>query len=572
MPKRWSIKETTPLPDTETMARELGVSPLIVEILASRGLASLEEMDRFLSPGLKHLPRPSCIPGLEEAARVLAAGIAEGLPFAVWGDYDVDGVTSTAVVQCVMAERGVSVRHFLPNRLEHGYGLDVGGIEQLASEGVRLLLTVDCGISDHEAVGRARELGMTVVVSDHHLPGETLPEAHAVCNPRLDDDASGDCADLAGVGVAWMLMAALNSLLPGEKADMRPLLDLVALGTVADVVSLRGANRILVKNGLLLIKEAARPGIGALKEAAGYDRLAALGAGQIGFGLAPRINAAGRLGDPGLALETLMAEDLATARPLAARLDAMNSERRAQENEILEQALEQAGDELRKHPERMGLVLFGPQWHPGIIGIVASRVAEKYYRPALLLCEDDGAEDVLKGSGRSISEFDLYAGLAQCAELLAGFGGHKQAAGLSLQSENLAALREAFHAAVVAQVGAEPFSATLKLERELSLADINFRLLQELELLQPFGMGNPEPVFFTPEVTVKEYRVFGKNHVKLTLDQRDAAAVIPGKAWRMAETLTRDVLGQTTRFAFTPKIDTFRGTPTIELNIKDWQG
>lgn len=570
MPKRWSIKDSATLPDADHMAKELGVSRLIVDILASRGVTTLADMDRFLSPGLKHLPSPSCIPGLTEAAQVLADGFAAGLPFAIWGDYDVDGVTSTAVVKNFLTAHGIESSHFLPNRLEHGYGLDKGGLTELAEQGVKMLLTVDCGISDNEAVAHAKELGMTVVVSDHHLPAETLPEADAICNPRLGGgaDGEGECADLAGVGVAWMLMAALNRLLPGNPVDMRELLDLVALGTVADVVSLRGPNRILVKNGLLLIKSAVRPGIGALKEAAGYDRLAELGAGQIGFGLGPRINAAGRLGDPGLALDTLMAPDLATARPLANKLDAMNADRRAQEADILEQALEQAAEAIRENPACMGLVLFGEEWHPGIIGIVASRIVEKYYRPAMLLCEENG---VLKGSGRSIKEFDLHEGLSQCADLLAGFGGHKQAAGMSLDPENLPALREAFHDAVVAQVGSEPFSANLKLERELPLSDIDFRLLRELELLQPFGMGNPEPVFFTPEVVVKEYRVFGKNHVKVTLDEEGAKALIPGKAWRMAEVLTRDILGSTTRFAFTPKVDTFRGTPTIELNIKDWQ-
>ncbi|MGE4504752.1 MAG: single-stranded-DNA-specific exonuclease RecJ [Desulfovibrionaceae bacterium] len=570
MPKRWTIKESYSLPDEQDIARALHVSPLLVEILASRGFTSAEEMDRFLSPGLRHLTPPDAVPGLREAAAVLAEGLARGLPFAVWGDYDVDGVTSTALVKSFLTGRGITVRHFLPNRLEHGYGLDEGGIEELAAEGIRLLLTVDCGISDVGPVARARELGMTVVVSDHHLPGDVLPQAHAVCDPRLAEEQGCPCADLAGVGVAWMLMAALNRLLPGQPTDMGRLLDFVALGTVADVVPLTGQNRILVKNGLLLIKEAVRPGIGALKEVSGYDRLAELGAGQIGFGLAPRINAAGRLGDPNLALDLLLAPDLETARPLAQRLDAMNADRRREEGEILEQALEQARAQLAARPGLMGLVLHGEAWHPGIIGIVASRVVEEFYRPALLLCTE-GEGGLLKGSGRSISELDLHAALGECSALLAGYGGHRQAAGLSLEPANLDALRGAFHEAVVAQVGPEPFSATLKLERELPLRMLDFRLLKELELLQPFGVGNPEPVFVTPPVQVKDYRVFGKNHVRLTLDDPEARASVPGKAWRMAQSLTREVRGRTMRFAFTPRIDGYGGVPKIELHIKDWQ-
>ena len=569
MPNIWKFRERgDSSADSDRMAQELGVSSLIVEILSSRGLKTLGEMDRFLSPMLRHLERPGCIPGLEEAAGVLARGIAEGLPLAVWGDYDVDGVTSTALVKTFLAEHGVAARHFLPNRLEHGYGMNVEGVEQLYEEGVRLLLTVDCGVSDHAPVARARELSMVVVVSDHHLPGECLPDAQAVCNPKLAcADGECPCADLAGVGVALLLMAELNRLMP-KQVDWRSLLDLVALGTVADVVPLTGPNRILVKNGLLMIKDAKRPGIGALKEVSGYDRLAALGAGQIGFGLAPRINAAGRLGDPQTALDLLLAPDLATARPLAEKLDRMNTERRSEEDSILAEALEQAEQQLRLFPKAMGLVLMAPHWHPGVIGIVASRVVERHYRPVLLLCEEG---NVLKGSGRSISEFDLHGALCECADLLAGFGGHRQAAGLSLPAENLDALRARFHAACVAQLGEEPLTPSLKVDSELPLSAVDFNLLKNLEQLQPFGMGNPEPVFATPPVQVREHRVFGKNHVRMTLADMEAKAVLSAKAWRMAEQFPYDLKGKVLRFAFTPKIDRFNGVPKIELNIKDWR-
>ncbi|SKA74549.1 single-stranded-DNA-specific exonuclease [Paucidesulfovibrio gracilis DSM 16080] len=569
MPHIWKFRDQSETPaSAEHWAAELGVSPLIVEILASRGLSSLADMDRFLSPGLRHLAAPGSIPGLDEAARILAEGLAQGRPFAVWGDYDVDGVTSTALVRTFMQAHGVDVTHVLPNRLEHGYGLNVSGVEDLAQRGIRLLLTVDCGITDHAAIARARELGMTVVVSDHHLPGETLPPAHAVCDPRLaEEGADCPCADLAGVGVAFMLMAALNKLLP-DTVDIRPLLDFVALGTVADVVPLRGQNRVLVKNGLLLIKEARRPGIAALKEVSGYDRFAELGAGQIGFGLAPRINAAGRLGDPETALALLLAPDVATARPLAEKLDGMNAERRAEEERILAEALDQAREQRERHPHRRGLVLMAPHWHPGVIGIVASRVVERHYCPTLLLCQEDA---LLKGSGRSISEFDLHQGLTRCADLLAGYGGHRQAAGLSMDPDQLETLRERFHEAVVEQVGPDPLTPTLRVDSEIPLAGVDFNLLKNLELLQPFGMGNPEPVFATPPVQVREHRVFGKKHLRLTLADTTSRAVLPAKAWRMADQFVHDLRGHTMRFAFTPKIDRYSGVPKIELNIKDWQ-
>lgn len=567
MPCIWKPRgEKTAPPDAARLADELEVSELIVEILANRGLSGAEEMDRFLSPLLRHMAPPSEIPGLTEGAETLARGLAEGRTLCVWGDYDVDGITATALVKEFFALHGMDVRHHLPNRMEEGYGLNVPHIEKLHSEGVDMLLTVDCGISDMEAVARARELGMIVVVSDHHLPGETLPDADAVCDPRLGEE--GPYADLAGVGVALLLMAALNPLLPGEPVDWRPLLDLVALGTIADVVSLTGQNRILVKNGLLLIKDAKRPGMAALKVVSDYERQAELGAGQIGFNIAPRINAAGRMGDPEKALNLLLSKDFDTAMPIAEELNAINLERRRQEQDISDEAMQQA-ESMR---QRAGLVLYGDHWHPGIIGIVASRVVEKFYRPTLLLCAPEASGGLLKGSGRSISEFNLYAGLQAVGDLLEGFGGHKQAAGLTVSPDNLEALRRRFHDHVVETLGPEPLTPTLKLDHELGFANINNTLLKELELLQPYGMGNPEPVFATKPVKVVEYATFGREreHVKLVLEDPETGTRLSGKAWRSAKTLTREAYGRTMRFAFTPKIDRFRGIPKIDLRIRDW--
>ncbi len=595
MPCTWKLLSDAPVPPSiGKLAEDLGITRVIAEVLWRRGYESAQDMDRFLSPGLRHLAKPETIPGLEEAAKVLAREIERGATFCVWGDYDVDGITSTALVKDFFLQRLGSeaapldnsgrIRHYLPNRVDDGYGLNVEGIEKLHAEGVDLLLTVDCGISAVAEVARARELGMTVVVSDHHLPPGELPNAHAICDPRL---CGGNCGErctgmceLAGVGVAFMLMAAVNRLLPGEPVDMRQFLDLVALGTIADVVGLTGQNRILVKNGLLLIKEARRPGIAALKVYSGYDRLAELGAGQIGFGLAPRINAAGRMADPGVALELLLARDLDQANPLASLLDGLNAQRRTEEQGILEEALAQAEEQAH----RLGLVLAAEHWHPGVIGIVASRVVERHYKPVLMLCrEEDGQSAYWKGSGRSVAEFDLHEGLTGLEHLFLGYGGHKQAAGLSMPLENLDALREGFHLAVEAALGPNPLTPTLKLDRELAFGEITHTLLKELELLQPFGMGNPEPLFVSPPVLVKDYRVFGKDHVKLTLAEQLPPAAsptgsaptrpgahLPAKAWRKATVLTREVQGKLMRFAFTPRIDRFDGIPKIELQVKDW--
>lgn len=572
MPKIWkSRSEDSPPATIPAIAEELGITELLAEILWNRGFRSSREMDLFLSPGLRNLCRPEEIPGLEESAAVLAECLSKGMKIAVWGDYDVDGVTSTAVVKSFLNDRGIECEHYLPNRLEEGYGLNVNGIRKLHDAGIELLLTVDCGISNNAEIAAANELGMTVVVSDHHLPAEELPPAAAICNPRMTEYNGKDfgecsCATLAGVGVAFMLMARLNRLLPGEAVDMRQYLDFVALGTIADVVELQGQNRILVKNGLLLLKDARRPGLAALKVVSGYDMFAAIGAGQVGFGLAPRINASGRMGDPGKALELLMCEDMEAARPIAKVLDELNAERKAEEDRILEEALAQAEEHI-KRDKRAGLVLYSTSWHPGIIGIVASRVVEKFYRPTVMLCEENG---VIKGSARSIKEFHIHEGLTSMSELFMNFGGHKLAAGMSFKAEHLPEFRERFDKAVIDKVGSEPLKPTLKVDRELPLENIDYVLLKELELMQPFGMGNPEPVFTTPPVEVLERRPMGKDHVKLTIADKEKKRRMPAKAWRMADQLGSELIGAKMRFAFSPKIDKFNGIPTIELTVRDY--
>ena len=562
MPLTWKNRPfEAPPPDLDSLAAKLQVSPRIIHILWTRGLHKQADMDRFLSPGLKHLPPLKKWPGLAEAAQIAAKSLEQGKKPAIWGDYDVDGVTSTALLSEFLQMRGFEPMHHLPRRQEEGYGLNTPGVEDLAARGAGLLITVDCGISDAEPVARAKQLGMDVIITDHHLPGDQLPPADAVVNPRLGDSPS---MDLAGVGVAFLLAAAMNNALPGEKIDVRRFLDLVALGTIADVVPLSDLNRILVKNGLLMIAEAGRPGIAALKEASSYNPRAPLTAGQVAFGLAPRINAAGRMGEADTAFELMLAADLDTARPRAARLDAMNTDRRRIEDRILAEAMEQA----KQQQDRQALVLHSPEWHSGVIGIVASRVAEAFYRPVLILCREDG---YYKGSGRSISEVDLHAALTCCSSHLARFGGHRQAAGVTLEPENLEAFAESFNAAVSEQTGGVPVTPSLYVDGELGFSEIDFTLLKELDLLQPFGIANPEPVFISPRVAVTDHRVFGKNHVKLALRDEAAGVTFSAKAWRQAENMPHDMRGRVLRVVFTPKIDYYGGVPTIDLNIKDWK-
>ncbi len=573
MPKRWRFREQAAPPVAlESWAAELNVSPRMARLLWGRGYADPESMDHFLDPGLRRMARPEQFPGLLHAAKTIAKALNEGRRVAIWGDYDVDGVTSAALLTDFFRQRGHDPLCRLPVREEEGYGLNIAGVEQLAEQGAGVLVTVDCGVTDADAVARARELGLVTVVTDHHLPPEDLeqlPKADAMVNPRVGECGCAELQDLAGVGVAFYLAAALNPLLPGQPVDVRQFLDLAALGSLADVVPLTPLNRILCKNGMLLLNKASRPGIAALKTVAGYAAAAELGAGQITFGLAPRINAAGRMDKAESAYRLLLAEDMETARSLATELDGMNQERRSAEERILQEALEQA----KSQEHRAGLVLSQPDWHAGVIGIVASRVVEAYYKPTLLLCgaaAEEGANATLKGSGRSIKEFDLHAGLAACSHVLAGFGGHKQAAGLRMDAAKLEELRNAFDQSVIAQVGPHPLTPELVLDGELPFREIDYVLLKELELMQPFGPGNPEPVFASPWVSVRNFKVFGKNHVSMDLVDEDGGAVLRGKAWRQAETLRPEHAADGLRVAFTPKLDHYNGLASIDLRVRDW--
>ncbi|TVQ99402.1 MAG: single-stranded-DNA-specific exonuclease RecJ [Desulfovibrionales bacterium] len=560
--KAWTFRSSLPAErQVLDLAADLDVSPLLVRLLWTRGLQSVEAMDLFLDPGLRHLALPDQWCGLMHAGETIARALSQGKKPTVWGDYDVDGITSTALLLLFLQARGIAADYHIPHRQTEGYGLNRSGIETLADRGTGLLITVDCGISHLQEVGRAKELGMIVVVSDHHLPGPDLPVADAIMNPKIGECP---CPNLAGVGVAFLLAAVLNRMLPGKHLDMRQFLDLVALGTIADIVELTGQNRILAKNGLAMLKEGKRPGIVALKEVCGYKPGAVLDEDRVGFGLAPRINAAGRLGHAETALRLLLAPDLTEARELAKELDGFNTSRRSIGKEIQEEALRLALEQKG----RFGLVLHAPHWHEGVIGIIASKVAETHYRPAIILTDHESGH--LKGSGRSIPQFSLYDGLVACQHLLQGFGGHSQAAGLRLRRDDLPAFQEAFDTKVAQTLNHTPPTPTLVLDAPLGFGEIDYDLLKELELLAPFGAANPKPLFLSPQVVVRNRKPVGADHVFLDLRDEGAEVTMRAKAWNQAENLPRSITGKSMLLAYTPKFNEFNGVTSIELALRDW--
>lgn len=567
----WTFRQSNGEHPPARWAADLDITPLLLEILWLRGFKSLQSMDRFLKARLGQLTDPDLWPNIPEAANLLTSALLEGKKLAIWGDYDVDGITATTVVLDILEEHGFRPFHHLPDRRSEGYGLNAAGVEVLAANGCEALLTVDCGINDCAAIKRARELGMTVIVTDHHLPSKVLPEANIIVNPRMA--GNWPCAHLAGVGVAFYLMGAVNRLLAphtGKRYRMDNALDLVGLGTLADVMELEGENRILVRGGLRQMGSSCRPGICALKEVSGFDIAGEVNSSQAVFRLAPRINAAGRMGHPELALQLLRAKGYTEATALARELDEKNQERKAEERRIFQEASEQA-QALLETKNYAGLVLHGDDWHPGIVGIVASRIVEKYQRPAVVLYRDS---DSFKGSGRSVPDFDLHEGLARVANCLEGFGGHRLAAGVRVRADRLEEFREAFHKSARESLGDGPAESTLLLEGELRFEDAsNHKFLHELELMQPFGPGNPEPVFASPPVLVKRRSWLGhsQEHVMLEVWEKKSNITLYAKGWRMADAIPPEITGKQIRLAFTPRLDIYNGQPRIDLTVRDWK-
>jgi single-stranded-DNA-specific exonuclease len=475
----WSI-EPVPYADVRRLAEELDVSEVMAQVLVRRGFSDAAAAQAFLHPDYR-VHNPYLMAGMADARRRLDKALQRGEPIAVHGDYDADGITATFLLVSILEQLGADVRWHLPNRFSEGYGVSAAAVEELAAGGVKLLVTVDCGINARTEVARARELGLDVIVTDHHEMEGPPPDC-VVVTPKLP---GYPCPQLAGVGVAFKLAHALLEEPLEARVEvplaLRPLSDVVAIGTIADIVPLVDENRVLVGIGLGRLRSSPRPGLAALMEVAGV-KPDGVNAGTVGFRLAPRINAAGRLEDASLALELLGCADRETALPMALRLNELNQERQTIEAGILAAAAEMVGDPLPP-----ALVLSSPAWHEGVVGIVASRIVERFNRPAILLSEGD---EEAKGSGRSIPGFDLLGAVERSAEHLIAFGGHRAACGLRLRREHIPAFREAFLAQAAAALGEADLVRTQPVDAIVGGRDLTLGLADELELLAPHGFGN----------------------------------------------------------------------------------
>ncbi len=571
---RWLIPQTD-RQQAESLASALGVSLPTAQVLMQRGYLDAESARKFLRPSLDHLPDPRLLRGLPAALERLQRAVAQREKILLYGDYDVDGTTAVVILKTAIELAGGEAGFHIPHRLKDGYGMHSDVVERAAAEGVTLIVSVDTGIRAAAVVRRAAELGIDVIVTDHHVPDAELPPARAVLNPKQPGCPYPE-KNLCGVGVAFKLVQALLGGLgwPAEKLGrmIRSFLKLVAIGTVADVVPLTGENRILVKYGLEELRAVRNPGLRALLEVAGIAEGDAPSVGQVAFRVAPRLNAAGRMADASQVIRLLATDDPAEARRIAAELDALNTERQQTESEIVRVILE----ECLRAPvtdRQATLVFTGRDWHRGVVGIVATRLVERFHRPVFVLSED-AASGLAQGSGRSIPAFDLLAALESLAELFTRFGGHRQAAGVSLELARVEEFRERLNAYAAARLAPEDFVPQVEVDAELELPEITDAFVAEVLSMAPFGFGNPAPVFavFGAEVAGPP-TVFKERHLRVSLRHKGRGLTL--KAFDFAERLGELEPGARVDAAFHFEADDWsasRGLPGWSAVLREVRG
>lgn len=530
--------------------------------MLQRGCRTADEVREFLEPSPARLNKPDSLPDIGPATDRILAAIEKGQRICVYGDYDVDGVCGTALLTVALRGLGADVIHYLPHRRSEGYGLSLDGVEHCRQHKVCLLVTNDCGSTDHAEVDAAREAGIDVVITDHHQPPAELPPALAVVNPKRPD-SEYPFPELAGVGVAFKLVWSLLSRLGRPRQELTDLLDLVGLGTIADVVPLIDENRILARFGLEAIRSSRRPGLRALCDKCGIsDR--PLRSYDVGYVLGPRLNAAGRVSHAHDAARLLLSEDQEESARLATRLDRLNRERQVLEEKTMAQAV-QLIEPPGLHKQRV-VVVARPGWNEGVIGIVAARLVERYHRPCFViaLTRDRG-----RGSGRSVSGFDLYASLKTCSSHLLGFGGHKYAAGLTISKDEVDTFRSAINA-VAADVPEDVFRRTLDIDVVADLDAVEPGLVCLLSTLEPFGPGNSRPVFASLGVGIVGYpRRFGTNHLKFNV--RAGTEILEAVAWKRSHDLPdmQPDCPEALDICYTVERSTFRSRTTTRLSIRD---
>ncbi|MFQ5454752.1 MAG: single-stranded-DNA-specific exonuclease RecJ [Nitrospirota bacterium] len=579
--KRWREKVIEPSVQNN-LCKGLGIRPITAQILIKRGIIEIDDARSFLNISSSGLINPFSLEDMDKAVLRIEKAIDNNEKILIYGDYDVDGVTATSLYLSFFRDIGKDAAYYIPNRIDEGYGINREAILKIKEMGISLIITADCGTTSIEEVDLAQSLGIDIIITDHHESKAELPRGIAVLNPNRKDSLY-PFKGLCGVGMALKLVHALlinrveecrsvgvgkltPQLLNSSTPQLRSYLDLVALGTIADVAPIRGENRYLVKEGLHFITKGERIGIRALKDISGMDG-SEVGIGGVGFTLAPRINAGGRLSSANEGVELFMCRSYDRAIEIARRLDTKNRERQRIEERILQEAEEMIKREEKK--KYRVIIMASPSWHPGVVGIVASRIAEKYYCPTILIAlREDG---IGRGSGRSISGFNLYEGINRCSKYLEGFGGHKFAVGITIRSENIAPFRAEMEKVIDSSLSDEDFIPEIYIDASVDLKEIDFQVMSEIDKLSPFGVGNPEPTLLTRGVEAFYPKIVGNNHLKMKLrdEKRFTFDAIGFKMGDMLNQLDLNMGMGRVDVVFSPKIDVWQGKKKIQFRLKD---
>lgn len=556
--KLWRVLPANPELQTK-FSSNLNISPVISQILINRGINNLQDAKSFLSKDINNIYDPFLMNDMDPVTKRIIKAIEDKENITIYGDYDADGLCGTALLMLVLLELGGKCGYYLPSRIEEGYGLNKDAIQKCSENGTKLLITVDCGISGKDEIDYAKRQGMDVIVTDHHAPVGELPVCIGILNPKVPDSRY-PYKDLAGVGVAYKLAEALAKI--NGRIDVKKHLDLVALGTIADIVPITGENRVLVYHGLKTLENVSKIGLVKLKEKAGMDK--DLQTGHVAFRLAPRINAAGRMQTAESSIKLLLTNDENEAEELSKILNVNNRERQKIEKEVLVNALEQLEVKFNFNTDKV-IVLENKDWPVGVIGIVAGRLANQYYRPCIIISVENGMG---KGSGRSIKNFHLLDALKSCSEHLKKFGGHAHAAGLSIEEILIPSFREKINQYAESVLQPDDLSPQIEIDVEVNLNNISYGLLQELENLEPFGYSNPKPCLVSYDLQLyREPKIVGKDHIKFWV--KSGGRVFEAIGFSMADYASLFDEFNTFDMVYRPQINTWMNKETIQLQVVD---
>ena len=557
MNKKWEIYQTNE-EKVEELQEKYKLNRLLSILLTNREITEETEITKFLNPKRSDFYDPFGMPDMEKAVERILKAIKDKEQIIIYGDYDVDGITSVTVLKSFLEERGIQVNVYIPNRLNEGYGLNKTAMEEIAKQGNKLMITVDCGITAVDEVEYAKTFGIETIITDHHEPAEELPKAIAVVDAKRKDNKY-ECRNLAGVGVVFKLIQALSIKLGLDPKEYLKYLDIVCVGTISDIVPLTDENRVIVKLGLKLVEQTKNLGLKEILQSCGYSKINST---TISFGVAPRINACGRMGHQEEALNLLLSKEENEVKELTQKINEYNKTRQEIEKNIYNEAVEQI--EKEGLDTKNTIVVSGKGWHHGVIGIVSSKITELYFKPSILLCEEDGE---CKGSGRSIPGFDLHEALMECNDTIDKFGGHAMAVGINIKKEKVEEFKEEFEK-IAKEKEVDKIIPILNLDAEIKLDDVNKEMVDSLKELEPFGEANKMPIFAFRNLKIDSIRSLSEGkHLRLSV--KDNKNIINAIGFNMGALADTYRIGDRVDIAGNLEINSFNGVDSIQINIKD---